>query len=211
MIKPKNKAAFGLSSPIHYAWIVIAIAAFMHMAGGSIRQAFGVLIVPLQDEMGWNAATVTLAYALASIVGALLAPMSGICTDRYGARKVIMVGVITFAVGALMTGVVSEIWHLWISYGLFLGVAQACFNVPIITTASYWFRTHLGYGIGFLQASHGLGPAVMAIVVSALITGASWKMAFWSIAIIGGIAMLLLMAFFRNRPSDIGGGAFGAA
>ena len=211
MIKPKNKAAFGLSSPIHYAWVVIAIAAFMHMAGGSIRQAFGVLIVPLQDEMGWNAATVTLAYALASIVGALLAPMSGICTDRYGARKVIMVGVVTFAVGALMTGVVSEIWHLWISYGLFLGVAQACFNVPIITTASYWFRTHLGYGIGFLQASHGLGPAVMAIVVSALITGASWKMAFWSIAIIGGIAMLLLMAFFRNRPADIGGGAFGAA
>ncbi len=210
MIKPRNKAAFGLTSRIHYAWIVIAIAAFMHMAGGSIRQAFGVLIVPLQEDMGWNPATVTLAYALASIVGALLAPLSGICTDRYGARKVIMVGVATFAVGALMTGVISEVWHLWISYGLFLGVAQACFNVPIITTATYWFRTHLGYGVGFLQASHGLGPAVMAIAVSALITGASWKTAFWSIGIVGGIIMLLLMAFFRNRPSDIKGWAFGS-
>ena len=73
MTKPENKAAFGLTSRIHYAWIVIAIAAFMHMAGGSIRQAFGVLIVPLQEDMGWNPATVTLAYALASIVGALLA------------------------------------------------------------------------------------------------------------------------------------------
>jgi MFS family permease len=210
MLRGKNKGAFGLSAGIHYAWIVIAIAAFMHMAGGSIRQAFGVLIVPLQDEMGWNAATVTLAYAMASITGALLAPLSGICTDRYGARKVIMVGVATFAVGALLTGVVSEVWHLWISYGLFLGVAQACFNVPIITTASYWFRTHLGYGVGFLQASHGLGPAVMAIVVSVLITGASWRTAFWSIAIVGGIIMVLLMAFFRNRPSDIGIRAFGA-
>ena len=210
MIKPKNKGAFGLSSRVHYAWIVIAIAAVMHMAGGSIRQAFGVLIVPLEENMGWNPATVTLAYAMASITGALLAPISGYCTDRYGARKVIMVGVVTFAAGALLTGVISEVWHLWISYGLFLGVASACFNVPIITTATYWFRTHLGYGVGFLQASHGLGPAVMAIVVSILITGASWKIAFWSIAIIGGTIMLVLMAFFRNRPSEIGAMAFGA-
>jgi MFS family permease len=173
MIKPKNKGAFGLSSPVHYAWIVIVIAAVMHMAGGSIRQAFGVLIVPLEETRGWSPATVTLAYAMASITGAVLAPLSGYCTDRYGARKVILVGVGTFAAGALLTGVISEVWHLWISYGLFLGVASACFNVPIITTASYWFRTHLGYGVGLLQASHGLGPAVMAIVVSLLITGAS--------------------------------------
>ena len=210
MLRAKNKGAFGLSSRVHYAWIVIAIAAVMHMAGGSIRQAFGVLIVPLQEDMGWSPATVTLAYALASITGALLAPISGICTDRYGARKVIMAGVVTFAAGALLTGVVSEVWHLWISYGLFLGVASACFNVPILTTATYWFRTHLGYGVGLLQASHGLGPAVMAILVSVLITGASWKIAFWSIGIIGGTVMLLLMAFFRNRPSDIGIRAFGA-
>ncbi len=210
MLRPKNKGAFGLSTKVHYAWIVIAIAAVMHMAGGSIRQAFGVLIVPLQEDMGWSPATVTLAYALASITGAVLAPLSGICTDRYGARKVIMVGVATFAIGAFMTGVISQVWHLWISYGLFLGVASACFNVPILTTATYWFRTHLGYGVGLLQASHGLGPAVMAIVVSVLIAGASWKIAFWSIAIVGGIIMLILMAFFRNRPSDIGTRAFGA-
>ena len=210
MLRAKNKGAFGLSSRVHYAWIVISIAAVMHMAGGSIRQAFGVLIVPLQEDMGWSPATVTLAYALASITGALLAPISGICTDRYGARKVIMVGVVTFAAGALLTGVVSEVWHLWISYGLFLGVASACFNVPILTTATYWFRTHLGYGVGLLQAAHGLGPAVMAILISVLITGASWKIAFWSVGIIGGTAMLLLMAFFRNQPSDIGVRPFGA-
>ena len=144
MIKRKNKGAFGLSTGIHYAWIIMAIAAVMHMAGGSIRQAFGVLIVPLEEANNWSPAMVTLAYALASITGALLAPLSGYCTDRYGARKVILVGIAAFIGGALMTGVVSEVWHLWISYGIFLGAASACFNVPIITTASYWFRTHLG-------------------------------------------------------------------
>ena len=210
MLSAKNKGAFGLPTGVHYAWIIIVILGFMHMAGGSIRQVFGVLIVPLQEDMGWSPATITLAYAMASITGALLAPLSGVCTDLYGARKMILVGAAFFVGGALLTGVVSQVWHLWISYGLFLGVAQACFNVPIITTASNWFRTHLGYGVGVLQATHGLGPALMAILLSALITGASWRTAFWSIAIVGGIVMLVLMVFFRNRPSDIGIRAFGA-
>ncbi|MCH9021774.1 MAG: MFS transporter, partial [Planctomycetes bacterium] len=107
MLRVKNKGAFGLSSPVHYAWVVIVIAAFMHMAGGSIRQAFGVLIVPLEETRGWSPAMVTLAYAMASITGAVLAPLSGYCTDRFGARKVILVGVVTFAIGALLTGVIS--------------------------------------------------------------------------------------------------------
>ena len=210
MIKPRNTGAFGIPTGIHYAWIVMLIAAVMHMAGGSIRQAFGVLIVPLEEANDWNPAMVTLAYALASITGALLSPISGYCTDRYGARKVIVVGIIAFVIGALMTGIIGEVWHLWISYGLFLGASSACFNVPIITTASYWFRTHLGYGVGFLQASHGLGPAIMAILISVMISGSSWKVAFWSIGVLGGIMMLVLMAFFRNRPGDINIRPFGA-
>lgn len=92
----KNGRLFGINIGIHYAWIIIAVAAFMHMAGGSIRQAFGVLIVPLQDQLGWSPASITLGYALASITGALLAPLTGMATDRYGARPVILVGVAFF-------------------------------------------------------------------------------------------------------------------
>lgn len=206
----RNGQPLGLKVGIHYAWIIIAIAAFMHMAGGSIRQAFGVLIVPLQDELGWTPAAITLAYSLASITGALLAPLTGMGTDRYGARPVIFLGVIFFILGAIITGVVSQVWHIWISYGLFLGVAQACFNVPILTAASYWFRSKLGVGIGLLQASHGLGPAVMAIIVSTLIATVDWKTAFWSIGIVGGCIMMALILLFRSRPSDMGIRAYGA-
>ena len=58
MIKPRNTGAFGIPTGIHYAWIVMLIAAVMHMVGGSIRQAFGVLIVPLEEANAWNPAMV---------------------------------------------------------------------------------------------------------------------------------------------------------
>jgi len=206
----QNGRPLGLKIGIHYAWIIIAIAAFMHMAGGSVRQAFGVLIVPLQDQLGWSAASITLGYALCSITGALLAPLTGIATDRYGAKPVIMAGITFFFLGAMVTGVVSQVWHIWISYGLLLGVAQACFNVPILTAASSWFHKRLGLGIGLLQASHGLGPAVMTLMVSFLLTSLEWRTAFWSIGIVGGCIMLGLILLFRSRPSDMGIRAYGA-
>ena len=94
----------GLFPGIHYAWIIIAIAAVLHMAGGSVRQAFGVLVVPLQQDMGWSPASITLAYALGAIIGAAMAPLSGIATDRFGARKVIFAGILFFFLGAIITG-----------------------------------------------------------------------------------------------------------
>ena len=178
MLKLKKGQSTGLTLGVHYAWIIIVIAAFMHMAGGSIRQTFGVLIVPFEVEFGWSPASSVLAYSLASIVGALLAPISGIATDRYGARKVILVGIVFYFFGAIFTGFASQVWHIWLSFGLGLGVAQAAFNVPILAAATYWFRTRLGLGIGLLQASHGVGPAVMVILVSLIITSLGWQFAF---------------------------------
>jgi len=207
-MKPKNPLGFKIG--IHYAWIIIAIAAFIHMTGGSIRQAFGVLIIPLEMEMGWSVSQIALGYSIASLTGAFLAPMTGMATDRFGARPVIMIGSVFFLLGAIITGLVTEVWHIWISYGLCLGVAQACFNVPILTAASLWFQKRLGFGIGLLQASHGLGPALMAIIMGGLLTAVAWTTAFWSVAAVGGTILFILLLFFRSRPSDINIRPYGA-
>ncbi len=210
MLKAQKDRSTGRKLGIHYAWIIIAIAAVLHMAGGSIRQTFGVLIVPFEEQLGWSPAASVLAYSMASIVGALLAPISGIATDRYGARRVILVGIIFFFFGAIFTGLASQVWHLWISFGLGLGVAQAAFNVPILAAANYWFRARLGFGIGLLQASHGIGPALMVILVSALIASVNWQLTFLILGTLGSLVMLGLMLFFRSRPSDMGLRAYGA-
>ena len=210
MLNHQARRLLGEISNIHYAWVIIAIAAFMHMAGGSVRQAFGVLVVPLQENMGWSPASVTLGYAMASIVGAVVAPFSGMATDRYGAKKVILVGVVFFFLGAMITGAANQVWHIWISYGVCLGVASACFNVPILTAATYWFRRRLAVGIGLLQAAHGLGPAVMAVLLSVMLSTMDWKTAFWVIGISGSTVMVGLMLFFRSEPGQMGLRPYGA-
>jgi len=72
---------------IHYAWILIGLSVLLYLGGGSITQAFGVVILPLQDEYGWSQGSITLAYGISAIMSAVLVPIIGIATDRYGGRS----------------------------------------------------------------------------------------------------------------------------
>ena len=70
----------------HYAWVIVVIIAGMQIVGTAIRMSFGVFIDPLQEQFGWSQGSIGAAYALSSIVSALVSPWAGGLGDKYGAR-----------------------------------------------------------------------------------------------------------------------------
>ena len=123
---------------IHYAWVIIGLSVLLYLGGGSITQAFGVVILPLQNEFGWSQGSITLAYGISAIMSAVLSPFIGMATDKYGGRQVLFLGVGSFFIGTSISAMATEVWHIWIAYGVFLGITQSCLN--IVLTVSY---THL--------------------------------------------------------------------
>ena len=196
---------------VHYAWIIIGLSVLLYLAGGSITQAFGVVILPLQDEYGWSQGSITLAYGISAIMSAVLSPVVGIATDRYGGRPVLFVGVACFFIGTAISALATDVWHIWLAYGVFLGVTQSCLNVALITTVTYWFREKLGLGVGLLQCAGGVGPAGTTLLIGILLAHYDWRVAFWSLGIGCGTAMTMIVFFFRSKPSDMGLDPFGGA
>ena len=194
----------------HYAWMIVTIIALMQMVGSSIRMAFGVFIYPLSEEFGWSQGSITLAYALSSIVTAMVSPLAGSLGDRFGARKSMMLGCTMFIGGMLLIGVVNQIWQFYLTFGVLLGVAQAIFLVPLIPSAMTWFRRHLGVGMGFLMAAWGLGPALTAPLMGLMIQQLGWRDTFWVTAAASAVIMALLILKYSNRPEDRGLEPYGA-
>jgi MFS family permease len=194
----------------HYAWVIVSIIAVMQMVGASVRMAFGVFIDPLTATYGWGQGTVTFAYALASIVTALVSPLAGSFGDRVGARRAMMAGSVLFVIGMALTGTITEPWQLYLYFGVLLGVAQAIFLVPLIPAAMIWYRRHLGLGMGVLMAAWGVGPALAAPILGLLIEQTGWKSTFWITGAASGVIMAILIAFFRDQPSDKGLVPYGA-
>lgn len=188
----------------HYAWVIVAVIAVMQMVGTSIRMAFGVFIEPLEQSFGWSQGSITLAYAISSVVTALASPFAGWFGDRFGARIAMTVGTLMFLAGMTLTGVITTIWELYLYFGVLLGVAQAIFLVPLIPAAMHWFKRHLGIGMGVIMASWGLGPALAAPIISLLIERLGWQSAFIALGVASAIVMLVLILLFKNTPDDKG-------
>ena len=64
----------------------------MQIVGTSIRMGFGVFIQPLEDQFGWSQNGLGFAYALSSIVSAVVSPVTGNLGDRFGAKKSMLIG-----------------------------------------------------------------------------------------------------------------------
>ncbi|MBM39384.1 MAG: hypothetical protein CL765_03565 [Chloroflexi bacterium] len=193
----------------HYAWVIVVIIASMQIVGTSIRMAFGVFIDPLQAQFGWSQGGIAFAYAITSVVSAVVSPWAGNLGDKYGAKNAMVVGTIIYLIGMLATAFVTTLWQFWFTYGVILGIAQAIFLVPLIPAAMIWFRRHLGMAMGLVMASWGLGPALATPLVAYMIESYGWTFAFLSLGIVTTSIMFFLIAVFRNRPADVGSEAYG--
>ena len=194
----------------HYAWYIVAMGTTLQLTTNFVSQAFAILIVVMRDNFGWSLTAIVLAYSLRSIIGAVLSPWAGMMGDRFGAKRVMLLGAVFFVGGLLLLSTINQIWQLFLYYSIVLGIAQALFRVNIPTTVAAWFKKKLGVAVGIQQSAGGMGASVLAPGLAVLLTKTDWQTAFVVIGIGGGVIVLTLLAFFHAEPADRGMLPYGA-
>lgn len=209
-----NLRAARLPGGIHYSWLIVGILALVQVIGGSISMAAGIMVAPLSDpngNFGWSIGIIGAAIMAYYLTGALFAPVSGWLGDRYGARCMMLAGSLLYGASMLLLGITRQPWQFFLTFGVMLALTQSISMVPLMASVSEWFRRRLGLGTGVLWAAGGVGTAILAPLVGYLMGQIGWQATFWSIGVVGGGIMLLLTAFYRNRPADLGLKPYGAA
>ena len=195
------------SDRIHYAWIIVAIAATMVLVTSSIRFAAAALVPYLNDAdsgFGWGYSAITLGFSLQWIVLGLVSPYIGGVGDKYGMRPLLLFGGVAFIAGMLLTGVMSSLWQFYVFFGLILGLASSIFTVLPISGLTLWFRTHLGLAMGAIWSFQGIGVVAFIFFISAAFDQFGMKWIFWLPGILGGVLILGLTRFFYDSPATIG-------
>ncbi|HIN05854.1 MAG TPA: MFS transporter [Dehalococcoidia bacterium] len=197
---------------IHYAWVIVAILSVVQIVGQAIGMAAGVMVAPLNDPdggFGWSLGIIGAGLAVYYLVGAIFSPIAGWLADRYGTRKMMAAAGVSFVTSMVLLGFVSTLWQFFLVFGVLLAFTQSIAMVPMIAAVSGWFRHRLGLAVGLLWAAGGLGSAAIAPAVGFLLENVGWRATFWSIGIVGGAMILVLVPFFRNNPTDKGIRAYG--
>ena len=201
---------------VHYAWVIVCVAAVMRLFSSSFRSSSSILIPRLVESFGWSYGAVGFGFALQWVVSGMLGPSAGWLGDRYGARVTMTIGALLFIAGMVLTGFMTSLWQFYLFFGIILSASMGIFQVPLTASVTMWFKRHLGTGMGLLQSAQGVGPLVavpIMLLVIALFGGGlpGLRAAFWVPGIIGGVAILALVRLFYNEPGQIGMRPLGAA
>ncbi|HUB94534.1 MAG TPA: MFS transporter, partial [Stellaceae bacterium] len=134
---------------------------------------------------------------------ALSGPALGWLLDRFGARPVLLVGVVFFAAAtamqSFMTASLVGIYLLFVLRGLgSSGPSPTTFAFVV----SRWFDRRRGLALGIAMSGVGLGTAIIPPIAAWLIGAYGWRIAYVGlgavILILGGLPILL----FIRDPSE---------
>ena len=202
-----------LKRQIHYAWIIVAIAAIMGLISSSMRFAGAALVPHLSDSVtgfGWSYGAISFAFSLQWMVLGLVSPYVGWLGDRYGVRRLLFLGALLFILGMMLTGIMTDLWQFYLFFGVVLGVSATMFGVLTISGVTLWFRRKLGVAMGVVWSFQGMGTIGLLLLIGTAFDQLGMQWIFWLPGIAGGAIMLLLARFFYNGPAEIGLRPFGA-
>ena len=86
---PTGLAAAMARRGMHYGWVVAAVTFLTMLVTAGAVGAPGVLIVPLQQEFGWETAEISSALAIRLALFGLIGPFAAAFMNRFGVRRMV--------------------------------------------------------------------------------------------------------------------------
>ena len=194
-----------MTSRIHYAWVIAAVTFVVLLMTAGIRATPGVLIVPLEQEFGWNRAIISLSIAINIALFGLIGPFAASVMDRFGLRRIVLaaIALLTAAV-ALSTRMHSQ-WQLIALWGLLVGTGTGVTSMVLAAVvATRWFDERRGLVLGALSAANATGQLVFLPALAQITESSGWRSATLVVAAAGAATFVVVLLFMRDRPEDIG-------
>ncbi len=185
-------------------WIVL-LGGFLLSLMGGMSYAWGSFVLPLVENWGWTTAQANLPFTVMIIVFSVAMIPAGWLQDRYGPRKVALIGAILFFVGyglaSLMSYFSSPAW-LTLTYGGGVGIACGLTYSTIAPTARKWFADRPGFAVSIAVMGFGLAAVVFAPLKKSMIKMMGVDGTLLAIGIFVTVIALIGARLVRNPPAD---------
>uniref|UniRef100_T1IVH9 Uncharacterized protein n=1 Tax=Strigamia maritima TaxID=126957 RepID=T1IVH9_STRMM len=141
------------------AWMVCFASFWTNGTIFGIINSTGVLYVELKEKYK-DTENVTV---LAAIVGSLcigitflVSPVAGILTDRFGVRKIALVGSVISAIGMFLSSFVESLVLYFLTFGILLGSGLSLTYTPSLVILGHYFKRRIGLVNGIVTFGSSL-------------------------------------------------------
>ncbi len=175
---------------IFYGWWVILTGAIISSLGaGFYFYGFTTLFLPISAELGLTRAATSTVFAIARLEGGVEGPIAGWLIDRFGGRKLLMIGLLFFGAGYIAMHWMNSYLTFIILYALVIAIGYHCgFSHAVYALANKWFIRNRSKATGIISSAFGVGGAVIVPMLGWLIIQYGWRMA----VVIAGVTPLVI-------------------
>jgi MFS family permease len=195
---------------VHYGLVMAGLTFVTMIATAASMGMPGVLMVPLETEFHWDAASISGALAVRLMLFGALAPFAAALLQRYGYRKIVCGALACIVAGLAAAAFMTQLWQLWICWGLMVGIGTGLTAMVLAASvANAWFATRRGLVLGILTASNATGQLLFLPVAAWLAEVAGWRLAVLPPILGCALAFVLVLLLGANHPSEVNLPAYG--
>ncbi len=173
----------------------------MLFSSGPTFQASSVLFKAIEDEFGWSRALISGVASFGRFGGAMLGPVEGFLTDRFGSGKMVLLGFILGGAGLIaFSQIQGPLQYYFAFFLLSLGFSIGGFT-PSITAVNAWMINNRATAMSLVVG----GSSIAGLLVPPMVWGINqfgWRDTVMVIGIVTIIVGPLVARIIGKRPTS---------
>jgi MFS family permease len=183
-----------------YGWVIVFAGLLLSLIMYGVVDAFGIVFKPISEEFHWDRGTVSVSSMINWISFGLGNLAFGALTDRFGSRRVMILGGVLFVIGVLLMSQIHSVWHLYLFFGVLIAIGRSAAGVPLTALVTRWFTKNQGLALALAQ-SQNVGSAVFAPLTVFFLAQYGWRGAYIGLGAIGLLIIPLALLMRDHHTS----------
>jgi MFS transporter, OFA family, oxalate/formate antiporter len=173
-------------------WVQLLLGVIAMMAISSPQYVWTLFTGPLNQQLGSTLAELQWTVSLLVILQTWFSPFQAYLVDRFGPRLLISIGALLSGGSWILAAWASNLWALYLTYGVIGGFGTGIIYVGIIGLMVRWFPDRRGLATGLAAAGYGFGAFFTSFPIDSMIksSGYAYTLVVWGCvqAVIGVLA-----------------------
>ncbi len=183
-------------------WIILIFAGIL-VGGTAFLNIWSIFQKPLLAHFpGSTPSQIVLVYSLTLLAMGLSAPFAGRLMDKFGPRVVLIAGAVMWTVGCYLNSLVTELWQMYITYCLIMGIGDGFLYTNCVVNTVKWFPDRRALASGVIVTFGALAPMVWTPLAMHFMGSVESVMEIFPYFALIFVFTMIVLAFFVVPPPD---------